>query len=140
MSATTERIAAIRARLAAAAPNEDYAVGRTALTATPASAGKLAAIWYDDGDQAATVHDNLGLGIDGDAMACLLAAAPDDLRWVCDEAERLSERAEQAEATIEAMLAAAHSAKRIYAADGDNMRRVAEVVCEYVERAAKETP
>lgn len=47
------------------------------------------AVVWPDGDHIATVHPHVMSGVDGDAFAVLVAAAPTVIRELCDEVERL---------------------------------------------------
>lgn len=87
---TTEELAAINERLAAALRCDDWGKHGLQLEFTPEKPGREASIWYGDGDQCATVHGNLGLGIDGDAVARFFAKAPGDVKALLGENERLN--------------------------------------------------
>ena len=41
-------------------------------------------LWYGDGDLCAEIHDNLGLGVNGDAIAELFGNAKKDIRYLLD--------------------------------------------------------
>ena len=50
---------------------------------------QAAAVWYDDGDMCAEVHGNLGLDIDGDAMAEFFSHAMQDVKMLIEKVEAL---------------------------------------------------
>jgi hypothetical protein len=66
----------LRAAAEAAISKDEWGKGRTPLSTVKPSlkADCDAIVLYDDGDWCAEVHDNLGLGISGKAMAELFAA------------------------------------------------------------------
>lgn len=79
----------IEARLKAARPKEEWAQDRTRLYTTTGEDGYEAAVWYDDGDICAQVHDNLGLGCRATAYAELFAHAAEDIPALIAEVRRL---------------------------------------------------
>jgi hypothetical protein len=85
---TPRDLAAIKYRLAAALKCDDWGQHGVQLEFTPEKVGREASIWYGDGDLCATVHGNLGLGIDGDAMAKFFAHALADMKALLIEVER----------------------------------------------------
>lgn len=86
---TTDELAAINERLAAALRCDDWGKHGLQLEFTPEKPGREASLWYGDGDQCATVHGNLGLGIDGDAVAQFFAKAPGDVKALLDDRDRM---------------------------------------------------
>lgn len=76
---TPEEIEAIKSRLDAAKKSDDWGKHGIQLTFTPEKPGHPAALWYGDGDQAAQIHGNLGLGIDGDAIGRFFEKAIQDV-------------------------------------------------------------
>lgn len=86
---TTDDLARLRALCDALAG--DFAPGVPALRATPQREGRAAAVWYDDGDQCAEVHDDPGRGYDGDAYAAFFAAAAGAVPELLDLVGRLRE-------------------------------------------------
>lgn len=79
-------LAEIRSRLAN--------VGDGPWLATEEVGGKLARVWYPDGDQLADVHGNLGglAVVEGDDVAAFIAHARADIPALLAEVDRLRER------------------------------------------------
>lgn len=84
---TTEELEAIKGRLLAACKCDEWGKHGVKLTFSPEEVGRPATIWYGDGDQCAQVHGNLGLGIDGDAIAEFLANSIEDVKKLLQEIE-----------------------------------------------------
>lgn len=84
------RLSEIRARLDAAEAKDRPDCGPYTFTPEGGTDDhRLARIWGPDGDCLAEVHGNLGLDIDGDALADLWAHANVDLAWLLGEVDRL---------------------------------------------------
>lgn len=83
-----EEIDQITARLEAARKCAPWGTHARNLWATKETPGHPAAVWYGDNDQCAEVHGNLGLGIDGDAMAVFFAHSLDDVQRLLLELAR----------------------------------------------------
>lgn len=91
MPMTIDELNAIKKRLAAAMKCDDWGShGTKELTFTPEKPGHNAAVWYGDGDQCADVHGNLGLGIDGDAVAEFFAKSIEDVTNLVAEVNNLN--------------------------------------------------
>jgi len=86
---TKKELAGIRERLEAAKRCDSWGAHGLRLDWTPERPGRNAAIWYGDGDQCAEVHGNLGLGIDGDAVAEFFAHALEDVDRLLKELEEM---------------------------------------------------
>lgn len=87
MPITKVELDAIRDRLLAAKKSDDWGKDGIKLEATKEKVGSNAKIWYGDGDLCAEVHGNLGLGIDGDAVAEFFAHAMADVERLLSEIE-----------------------------------------------------
>lgn len=85
---TFDELAWIKKRLTAAMKSDAWGTHGFGMTATPEKTGRHAAVWYGDGDQCAEVHGNLGLGIEGDAVAEFFAYSIQDVQKLVDELER----------------------------------------------------
>jgi hypothetical protein len=92
MTITTQELEAIRARLEAAKKSDDWGKHGVEMEATKEKVGANARVWYGDGDLCAEVHGNLGLGIDGDAMAEFFAHAIKDVERLLSEVRPSSEK------------------------------------------------
>lgn len=79
---------AIKARFQALESSEEYGQGRLNVAQWRTSSGHYG-IWYDDGDLLAEVHDNLGLGMSGEAYANFFAACLKDIPTLVAEIQRL---------------------------------------------------
>jgi len=97
MKLSRERRAELRALAEKATPTEEWARERTSVTVTPEQANKNARIWYDDGDELAEVHGNLGLGVDGSCMARFLAASSQALPDALADLDELDARVKELE-------------------------------------------
>ncbi len=76
---TLKEIEEIRARLEAAKKCDDWGKHGLEFTFTAEKPGRNTALWYGDGDMAAEIHGNMGLGIDGDALGQFFASAIKDV-------------------------------------------------------------
>lgn len=86
---TYERLAEIKARLEAARPKENR--GGEELKMTPSKANEKewhSTVLYADGDGCATIHGNLALDVDTDALAEFFAHALIDVRDMLEEIGR----------------------------------------------------
>lgn len=89
---TANELEIIRIRLETAKKSEIWGKHGLAMEATKATTGTNAKVWYGDGDLCAEIHDNLGLGIDGDAVAEFFANAVNDVERLLLEIRLFNDR------------------------------------------------
>lgn len=90
---TPERLAEIAARFEAARPGDARPDGselKMFATKRDYLGAKNAQLWHADGDGCAEILGNLGLNVDGDALAEFFAHALVDVRDMLEEIKRLS--------------------------------------------------
>lgn len=85
---TIDQESELRKRLAAAMKCDDWGNHGRWLFAAPEKPGANAKVWYGDGDLCAEVHGNLGLGINGDAIAEFFANSMADMQRLLEDRDR----------------------------------------------------